>query len=289
MAITHIITHPGGAHKDDFLACSLLVHQYQVPVIRREPTAADLADPNICVVDVGGEHVPERKNFDHHQFPKDHPPICALSLVLQDLGVYNDARLFCDWLEPAEWFDTRGPTTTAKWLGIDRDVMFKLNSPIDVTLMRRFAGKERLEQDDPIWHMMQYLGEDLLDYLGTLRERLDYISQHAQWWDLDVAGRPSKVLYMPRTEPLPNEPSSGLPRFVSMSEYATTTVAMVYPDRRGAGYGLGRYEDFEGLDFAPLAEEDDVHFAHNRGFVAKTSAVDRSRLRALLELAIVGK
>ncbi len=286
MAITHIITHPGGAHKDDFLACSLLVHQHRVPVIRREPTLEDLQDPKVCVVDVGGEHEPERQNFDHHQFPKDHPPVCALSLVLQDLGVYEDARQFCDWLEPAEWFDTRGPITTAKWLGVDRDVMFKLNSPIDITLLRRFAGKERLEEGDPIWHMMQYLGEDLLDYLKTLRERLDYIAQHAQWWDLDANGVSSKVLFMPRTEPLPDEPSSGLPRFVSMSEHAESTVALVYPDRRGTGYGLGRYEDFEGLDFAQLDEEADVHFAHNRGFIAKTSAVETERLRELLGLAV---
>ena len=47
-------------------------------------------------------------------------------LVLQDLGVYEDARAFCDWLEPAEWFDTRGPMETARWLEIDREKLFKL-------------------------------------------------------------------------------------------------------------------------------------------------------------------
>ena len=36
--IRQIVTHPGGAHKDDFLACSVLVHLYQVPIHRREPT-----------------------------------------------------------------------------------------------------------------------------------------------------------------------------------------------------------------------------------------------------------
>ena len=38
--------------------------------------------------------------------------------MLQHLGLYDDARLFCDWLEAAEWFDCRGPLATAKWAGV---------------------------------------------------------------------------------------------------------------------------------------------------------------------------
>src|SRR5690606_14945430 len=94
MSIRHILTHPGGAHKDEFLACCLLAHVHQTSIVRREPTEADLLDPSVCVVDVGGEHLPERLNFDHHQFPKNHPPSCSLTLVLQHLGIYEDARLF---------------------------------------------------------------------------------------------------------------------------------------------------------------------------------------------------
>ena len=59
MTIELIVTHPGGAHKDDFLACSLLAHLHGVPIERRDPTDEDLAKPSICVVDVGGVHDPE--------------------------------------------------------------------------------------------------------------------------------------------------------------------------------------------------------------------------------------
>ena len=69
-----IVTHPGGAHKDDFLACCLLAHLHGSPIQRREPTSEDLANPSICVVDVGGEHDAQLNNFDHHQFPRDAPP-----------------------------------------------------------------------------------------------------------------------------------------------------------------------------------------------------------------------
>ena len=42
MSFTRILTHPGGAHKDEFLACCLLLAQNNVSVFRREPTEDDL-------------------------------------------------------------------------------------------------------------------------------------------------------------------------------------------------------------------------------------------------------
>jgi len=157
--IKSIVTHPGGAHKDDYLACSLLISKYGAPVYRREPTQEDLNDPEVCVVDVGGEHDEARSNFDHHQFPRDYDEICALSLVLQHLDLYEDAKLFCDWLETTEWMDTRGPVDTAKWLGVDRNAMAKLNSPIDMTVIRRFAMGNSYKKGDIIWELMKMIGD----------------------------------------------------------------------------------------------------------------------------------
>ena len=283
MLITRILTHPGGAHKDEFLACSLLVAVHGIEVVRREPTPEDLADPATAVVDVGGEHDPTKNNFDHHQFPADHPPACSLSLVLQHLGLYEDARRFCDWLEPAEWFDTRGPVTTAQWLGVDRDTLSKLNSPVDVTLLRRFAKASRLGPGDPVWEVMRYIGEDLLEYLRSLRERLDFIAAHAELWSVGN----EEVLFLPRTEPLPDEPSSGIGRYLDSIGKGAEVAALVYPDRRGSGYGLSRHNDDPRFDCPRIVAEPDVHFAHARGFVAKTSAAAPERLRELLRLARV--
>ncbi len=276
-----IVTHPGGAHKDELLACSLLAAVHRVPIIRREPTVEDLADPTVAVVDVGGEHAPERHNFDHHQFPADHPPVCALSLVLQHLGVYEDARQFCDWLEPAEWFDTRGPNVTAKWLGVDRATMNKLNSPIDVTILRRFAKARRLEPGEPLWEILSYIGQDLLDYLSELRSRLDFVAQNAEIWSVED----HEIFFLPRTEPMPDEPSAGIDRYLESIGKSRSVAALIYPDRRGGGYGLSRHNDNPGYDFTRIEKEPDVHFAHARGFIAKTSAAEISRIRELLSLA----
>ena len=280
-----IVTHPGSAHKDDLLACCLLVSQHAVPVYRREPTEEDLNDKEIAVVDVGGEHEPSRSNFDHHQFPRDHEPICALSLVLKDLGLYDDARQFCEWLEPAEWFDTRGPFATAKWLGVDRAVMNQLNSPIDITLLRRFAQKNEWQPGDAIWEMMRMIGEDLVMFLKTLRERVDYVAANAEFIEVGEGDDSLSVLFMPRCESMPDDPSSGLIRYIEST--GRKVDGLIYPDRRGSGFGLSRHEDSPRLDFTRIDGEPDVHFAHARGFVAKTSAKDLDRLKELMSKAKV--
>ncbi|MFT5466666.1 MAG: hypothetical protein ACI8UO_001766 [Verrucomicrobiales bacterium] len=285
MAIELILTHPGGAHKDDFLACCILAAKHGVPIVRREPTQTDLDNLATIIVDVGGEHAPHRNNFDHHQFPRDHEPICALSLVLKHLGIYEDARLFCDWLEPAEWFDTRGANGTAKWLGIERNIVTKLNSPIDVTFLRRFAMSKRLDRGDTLYEVMSWIGGDLLDYIGSLRERLAYIGTHAEIWELGEF----KALFLPRTEPMPVEPSGGMGRYLDSIGEAKSVAALIYPDRRGAGYGLSRNNDDLRLNFTRIESEDDVHFAHKQGFVAKTTATDVARLKELTAAAWVGE
>ncbi|MEX1116338.1 MAG: MYG1 family protein [Akkermansiaceae bacterium] len=287
MNFFQILTHPGSSHKDEFLACCLLLAENPVTIVRREPVTEDLADPSIAVVDVGHEHAPERGNFDHHQFPKDHPPTCSLSLVLQHLGIYDDARAFCDWLEPAEWFDTRGPVDTARWLGVPRETLFKLNSPIDTTLLRRFAQVSELQPGEPLWEVMRWIGTDLLDYVKTLRARLNYIGEVGEFWQIEAADGPFHVLYMPREEPLADDSSAGLARFIDSHPTMTGVAGLVYPDRRGKGFGLSRHNDHPRLDFTRIAECEDVHFAHARGFVAKTSASDPARLRELLSQAWV--
>ncbi len=305
-----ILTHPGSAHKDEFLACCVLLATAPCLILRREPTDADLADPDIAVVDVGHRHEPALNNFDHHQLPSDAAPTCALSLVLQHLGLYTDARAFCEWLEPAEWFDCRGPNVTAKWLGVERDIVSKMQSPIDGTLLRRFAAAKQLLPGDPLWQIMHFVGTDLLDYVRNLRARLTFIGQHAQVWTLHelsaVSDQPSvarelnpqvsgfrsqvspavpAVVFLPRTEPLPEDPSAGLDRYVQEQGLDDRVVAIIAPDRRSAGYGLSRHRDHPRLDFTRIKVEPDVHFTHQRGFVAKTSATDPQRLRQLLMLA----
>lgn len=280
--ISSIITHPGGAHKDDFLACAVLLSQHEVSIFRREPLESDLSDSSIAVLDVGGEHAPERLVFDHHQFPRDHVPTCALSLVLQHLGIYDDAREFCPWLEVAEWFDCRGPKDTAEWLDMDRDTLAKLNSPLDITLLKNFSTQTEHHPGEPVWEVMQMIGRDLVEFITNLRSKLNQVSQFTEVWNLKKDKDEFKVLFLPRISSLPEEASDVLGYQVRALGLEKEIIAILSPDSRGQGFGMRRYNDDARMDFSKVEGESDVHFAHARGFIAKTSAVDKERLREML-------
>ena len=285
--IKTIITHPGGAHKDDFLACSVLLSNHPVSIFRRDPTEQELEDPEVAVVDIGHQHDPELNNFDHHQLPRDHEPTCALSLVLQKFEIYEDTKEFCSWLETTEWFDCRGPHDTAEWLGVDREAMAKLNSPLDVTMFQAFAKQKEHHSGEPVWEVMKMMGTDLVSYVVNLRSRMNQVAEHEEIWELGDGDQPMKVAFVPRTDPPIEDASGGLAWRVKELGLEEDVVAMVYPDSRGEGYGMRRYNDNPVADFSKLSEEPEVHFTHNRGFIAKTSCTEISRLKEMLLLARV--
>ncbi|MGI5860653.1 MAG: hypothetical protein ACOX6T_01200 [Myxococcales bacterium] len=261
---------------------SLLIAKYGAPVFRRAPTQAERLDPKVCVVDVGDEHCAERMCFDHHQLPRDHVPTCSISLVLKHLGLYEDARLLCGWLEVAEWLDVRGPQKTAEWLGVARAVIDRLSSPVEGSLLRRFSGCSELFPGEPLYEVMRFVGEDLIDHLTTGRARIDRIAERATLWRLEARGEVFEALFVPRTEPLPADPAADTEQYVRVAGLSGRVAAIVYPDRRSTGFGIARFDDHPKLDFCRVAAEPDVLFAHKSGFLCKTSATAPERLQALL-------
>lgn len=135
---------------------------------------------------------------------------------------------------------------------------------------------------------MRFIGEDLLGYLRSLRERLRFIEHHAEFWQIQGPNGPLEVLFLPRMDPMPGEPSHGLPRFITESGKTQSVVAMVYPDRRGAGYGLARYEDHPAFSFLQVSDCENAHFTHASGFQSKTSSAEPERLKELFQLGLDG-
>ncbi len=286
-SLVSIVTHPGGAHKDDFLACAVLLSKYSVSIFRREPCEEELANPEVAVVDIGHRFEPELNNFDHHQFDRDLEPTCALSLVLQDIGIYEDTKEFCSWLETTEWFDCRGPNETAEWLGVEREAMAKLNSPLDVSMFQAFSRQSEHHSGEPVWEVMKMIGADLVKYVTGLRYRMNQVEEVEEIWELGVGTEFFKVAFVPRTDPTIEDASGVLAWRIKELGLEDEVVAMVYPDSRGTGYGMRRYNDNPCLDFCRLQEEPEVHFTHTRGFIAKTSCIDPGRLKQMLLLAKV--
>ena len=162
-------------------------------------------------------------------------PTCSLSLVLQKMGIYEDTKEFCSWLETAEWFDCRGPNDTAEWLGVDRESMAKLNSPLDVTLMQAFAKQSEHHSGEPVWEVMKMIGSDLLSYVTNLRARMDQVAQVEQVWDLGGGDQGIKVAFVPRTDSPIEDASGALAWRIKELKLEEEVVATVYPDSRGKG------------------------------------------------------
>lgn len=285
-----ILTHPGGAHKDEFLACSVLLTRWPVRIVRREPTDEDLQSTDVAVVDVGHQHDPALLCFDHHQLDPNEHLTCSLSLVLEDMGLYVGARRYCDWLETAEWFDCRGPHRTAQWLETDRDTLARLNSPMDATLLRRFAETSALCPGEPIWEVMRMIGEDLVSYIETMDARVAALAPIIEVWPVDHPDFPDALaIFIPRSDPPVSEPAQGIAFVLEDKGIKNQTAVIISPDSRGAGYGLKRWDDHTAFDFRQIEGEPDVTFAHRGGFIAKTTAVDPERLKALLKHSYVAQ
>jgi hypothetical protein len=132
---------------------------------------------------------------------------------------------------------------------------------------------------------MKMVGDDLLEYLRVARERLDFIAARVQRWTIPSGGDLIEALFLPRTEGEADEPSAMLGSYIRAKKLDSMIAAIVYPDRRGGGFGIGRYEDHPRLDFSKVEAQPDVHFAHKSGFMCKTSATTPERLRELITLA----
>jgi hypothetical protein len=203
------------------------------------------------------------------------------------LGIYEDALAFCAWLRPAEWLDTRGPNETAKLMEIPRSAFSALNSPIDISLLNRFASSSELTPDSPLYQVMCMVGEDMVNYVRSMRERLNYLKQHSQTWTIATDGDPITAIFLKQSDVIADDPSFGLHAFIADQRVEDQIHALVYPDRRGNGFGLTRYEDCPRLNFSQIESCEDVRFAHKRGFVAKVETTDPARLKELLALAVV--
>ena len=282
---TLVVTHPGGAHTDDFLSCCLLAASYEVPIERRLPTEEDLTNNQHWVVDVGGKHEPALGNFDHHQFPIEQEPVqCALSLILKVLGLYETASKHCPWLEVTERMDVHGPNKTSAWMGINRDQLAQLHTPAHFSLVKMFGKLERLETSDPLYKIMQVIGGDLLSYLRTLEQKIAWFEKHALIHPVTKGKETFYVLQVERSEEVATDQSLGMFQFIEQHNAEKPDqliIGTIMPDRRCDGYSLSRFQDHPCLDFNRVRDEQDVHFVHASGFVAKTERQDTPYLLEL--------
>lgn len=254
-----IVTHPGSAHKDDFLAtCVLLAALDNAQVFRREPTSTDLEDLNTYVVDVGLEYAPQRHNFDHHH---DQSLPCAFHLVMKHLGHHEAATMMFEWYPHMSMMDVRGPYRTAEHLGVDSSVLFATSSPIDGYIISTFGNAKSLTSQDLLFKFMKSLGKDMIGLIDRKMVRLEQLKAKARV----VPIKHLKAVISDIT----NSPKLAMELYLRFLD-DEQVVMSITPSNRGEGWELLRLGDNTIVDFRAIAERPEVLFVHNSGFLAKT-------------------
>lgn len=265
-----IITHPGQAHRDDFISCCLIMSEYGGKVYRRNPTKKELLDSDIFVVDIGGEYNPEFRNFDHHQFPRDHEPTCALTQVMKYMEL--DYSIF-PWFPTTELLDSKGPFQFCSKAGISKDLLDSLQSPIEGYILRSFSEKTQLT-GGYLYNIMADIGKSITSYVKKVQERLAVLSK------CSIVGTSIRILDARIDR---EDPTLALELFCKrMLPEPIVTVTL---DDRGDGFCLFRRNDDPRIDFSRLEGVDGVTFAHKNGFIAKT--MPNVNVYNLIEKAII--
>jgi hypothetical protein len=254
-----IIVHPGSAHRDDFLAVSVLLATLDpVEVFRREPTGDDLADPDTFVVDVGMAYEPQRHNFDHHQ---DSSLPCAFHLVMKHLGYHEDALAVFGWYPFMSMMDVRGPHKTAEHLGVDASVLLASSSPIDGYILSRFSRVRSLRENDLLYKFMREMGRDMIALIGLKKNRLELLKKKA------------KVVPLKHLKAVlsPVEDNPKLAMELYLRDLGDDQIVIcITPSVRGAGWEMLRLGDSSLVDFRAIADRSEIRFVHATGYVATT-------------------
>ena len=257
--MSKIITHPGSAHKDDFLSTSvLLATLHDAEVYRCEPTQADLDDSDTFVVDVGMEYDPIRRNFDHHQ---DTSLPCAFHLLLQHLGLHEAATQAFAWYPYMSMIDVRGAYRTAEHLGIDTDILFTTSSPIDGYILANFSQIDSLNKNDMLYVLMKDFGRDMISLVKRKMERFERLKVEAKI----VPIKQYKAVF----SAIDDSPKLSMDMYLRY--LADEDIVMnIIPSNRCKGWELVRIGDNTMIDFRSIARCPEIRFVHGSGFLAKT-------------------
>lgn len=266
-----IITHPGGAHRDEFLAiCLALCHIAVggVRIERRDPTTEELEDDSVLVLDVGGKHNQRLLNFDHHQMGREEAPASAFSLFIEYLGL---AQVFAyqKWYDITNIMDSKGPFAVSRHCELPR-FPFELMSPIESALLERFSKMNIISSQHELL-MMQAIGEQVLSSVRQYAECVAALASSAT--HLDIAGVPAIVVESSDTTGLQDH-RDGM---------STPAGISICHDDRGPGWTLYRFNDDSRVDFSGLDGLEEIEFAHKGGFIAKTK--ERLPLESIIALA----
>lgn len=277
--VRKIVTHPGGAHEDDFIAVALALGLISstgndVTVWRRDPTEAELVNPEVLVLDVGKAYNPSQLCFDHHQY--DDPSVegeCALSLFVKWLDLEHTFSVQ-RWWKALVMGDAVGPFAVAADLGLPK-FPFELESPIARVLLQMFEAHEALHQGTGMHSMMGRIGKDLLAMAEKFATRYDHLKVHGTHMS------PNSVRGILVQEDMSNFDIYEVAQTLKDDGTWAPHQFIMFFSQRGAGWDFFRFNDSEQVNFAVMQDKPGIDFAHNVGFYCQTA--ERLDVPAALE------
>lgn len=283
-----IVTHNGPAHRDEFLACCILLANGNTNIARNSAPdfiAAALTDPHTFVVDIGLKHEPALRNFDHHQLPADAPATCALSLVLQHVTNLDMETLrdLAPWLEFTEVLDSKGPRAAAKLVGIEGtafDKFFSTMSPIESIILNMFSQRSYVYSGDELGAIMFTIGKSLLDGIIETRNRLGSLPKMCDVYlvnNLTVADL--------RNTHFGDRPLLGLELYLKRN-FPDTAVTVSQHERNPGCLCVFRRNDHPSVDFTRIKNLPGTVFAHANGFMAVINPAEVT-VKQAIEASIV--
>jgi len=281
--IEKIIVHCGGSHVDEIVATAIAeaILPKAVPVYRRDPEDSELADANVLVLDVGGVHDPDFRNFDHHQLDRSAAPACAFSLLATFLGMDEALSSFYPWYNAWKTIDSKGPFAWAKAAGVNWEAAKPLISPVSDATHRMW---EKASGDKPVnpelVETLAEIGRDIL--LGADEFTAFCIKADSENLLQEFNG--VKVLI---TDAWFTAKESQWFADAYMKARGIQGGVIVSKDDRGPGRSFFRRQDDPRVDFSKCAGESYTSFAHQGGFILKTKALDQGMVCEVMDKAVL--
>jgi len=276
--MSKIITHPGTAHRDDFLSLSfVLCWDPTVEIIeRKEPALSEIKNPNIWVLDVGGQFNPLIKAFDHHQ--KDWNE-CTISLLLKEWKLWDSAIEALPWLEATVLIDSCGLAAMSKEYHVDYKIMYKLQSPVEESFLDLLSQESVITPNDSLFLQLKNIGHSILNKIREYIRLTNLIEK--------------KCIVKQK---------KGVPVIIFLNSESSRTLSSVIYKYKGKKFGnvkgglsiikdnrnknavrLYRFNNDQRIDFTRLNRNYKVRFLHEKEFLSVIDLPDNENINRFIE------
>jgi uncharacterized UPF0160 family protein len=268
-----ILTHPGEAHLDEIIACSLvLAFDKDVTVIeRKNPCLKDFDDPDTWVLDQGNLHEPEKLNFDHHQFEFGVEE-CTISLIAD----YFKIRGFLQkipWFRQLVMLDALGPYKSAEKQNCSPGIIQAVYTPFAEFFLSQFKDASIITKDQPLFQNIKFMGTNTMAYYYKEKSRLKLLREKCI---IEKKENIHIIYFLEDVE----DPFMAMHSFAA--EKGIKSGVSVIKDERNSGWSLRRLFEDPDINLNLIDNLPGVIFAHASGFIAKIEKLDKPEIEKLI-------